>query len=169
MRPFSTHWTREPKCTTSVEISGMAVCCYLRRSLLPFYIPIQASRCAVFVWPTDSTPSGGQYLLLKKSSAGSASLHRKMRAAVLLKGRDGLCFSEAHPGIPPPTPQEVWRTPELEHWPWLTFAKIVFYRFFFFFFKNRHTLNGMRAKGEERSRDKFLGSLCDTAHTLSHT
>lgn len=84
--------------------------CYLR-SLLPFYTPIQS----LFGQrqPRHSTPSRGQYLLLTKSSAGSASAHRKMRAAVLLKGGTDYVFMRPTQASHHEHHNECWR--RLEH------------------------------------------------------
>lgn len=136
MRPYSTHWTREPNCSTSVGISGW-LCAATSDSLCFLFIyqlrPLGEPSVFGRQQPRHFTPSGGQKLLLEKASAGSASPHSKMRAAVLLKGETDYVFQRPTQASHHQHHNEGWRRPEFEHWPQLTFAKFVFCRCQVFF------------------------------------
>lgn len=136
MRPFPTHWTREANCT-SVGIS-VWLCCYFRRSRLPFYTPIQASWCAVFVWPTSASTLHSQRRTVasfKEVLCWLCVSSQENEGCCPVEGRDGLCFFEAHPGIPPPTPQwgQNWNTDHGLLLPRLCFIDVS--GFFYFFFR----------------------------------
>ncbi len=86
----------------------VAMRCYLRRPLLLFHITIQPSWCAVYVWPTAVLTLHSQWRTVASFKevlcwlSVSSGLNED---CCPVEGRDEVCFSEAHPGIPPPTPQ----------------------------------------------------------------
>lgn len=139
MRPFPTHWTREANCT-SVGIS-VWLCCYFRRSRLPFYTPIQASWCAVFVWPTSASTLHSQRRTVasfKEVLCWLCVSSQENEGCCPVEGRDGLCFFEAHPGIPPPTPQwgQNWNTDHGLVLPRLCFIDVSGFFLFFLEYTN---------------------------------
>lgn len=90
-----------------------------------------------------------------------------MRGAVLLKGEMDYVFTRPTQASHHQHHNEGWRRPELEHWSWLTFAKIVFCFIYFRIYR----------PWMARSRAKFLGfssvlhcatGMLPCSHPFSH-
>lgn len=172
MRPFSTHWTREANCM-SVGIS-VWLCCYFRRLRLPFHTLIQASWCAIFVWPTSALTLHSQRRTVasfKEVFCWLGVSSRENEDCCPVEGKDGLCFFWGPPRHP--TTNTTAR-PELEHQPWLNFDKIVFYRDMLLYFLNIQTLELQEGKKGTAVRTSLclgpwstLRQACLLLHNLS--
>lgn len=97
----------------------VAVCCFLTSPLLPLHTRLGPLGVPPFCLANSGLgsvlPAEDSSFFSRSPLAGSASPHRKARAAVLLKGETDYVFRRPTQASHHQHHSEAWRRPELEH------------------------------------------------------